>query len=542
MPRGAEKYGAWFDHAAADAAVAFFRRYLRHTEAEWWGKPFQLQPWQEHDIIRPAFGWKREDGTRLYRTVWLEIPRKNGKTELAAGIALLLLVADGEMGGQVYSMAVNADQAKIVFKKAGVMVGLSEELSRSAEVFKTSIYVPQLMAAFQPLSSSPGSKHGFSPSGAVADELHEWPDGELHDVVHKGTAARRQPLEVLITTAGQYGSGYGWEMHEYAVKVRDGVIEDPTFLAVIYAADPDDDWTDPKVWAKANPNLGVSVKEEYLATECAKAKGNPRQENNFRRYHLNQWTAQETRWLPMADWDACNICPVRLEDLAGRRCWGGLDLSAVNDLSALALVAARDEGGWDVWWRFWLPKAGLAERIRRDRVPFDQWIRDGWIVPTEGNVVDYDVIREQISGVRPDGSYAPHGTAIAEIVDLQELAIDRWNSTQITTQMTGDGITVVPFGQGYGSMSAPSKELERLVLAHELNHGGNPVARWMASCVSVQEDGADNIKPVKPDRRKSSARIDGIVAAIMALGRAMVDDGEREGNLDDFLSNPVMVI
>lgn len=534
MPMGAEKLGAWFDHAAADAAVEFFHRYLRHTEGEWWGKPFRLSAWQEHDIIRPVFGWKRADGTRLIRQVYLEVPRKNGKTELAAGISLLALVADGEPGGQGYSMAVEKDQAKIVFNKACVMANLSPQLSQSVEVYKTSLFVPELMASFKPLSSSPGSKHGFSPHFAIGDELHEWPDGELHDVVHKGTAARRQPLEILITTAGQPGVGYGWELHEFALAVLSGNIEDPTFWARIYAADPDDDWMAEATWRKANPNYGISVKPEYLASEVAKAQGNSRRIGDFKRFHLNVWNDQVQGGLAMDRWDACPIRPVTLEDLRGRPCWGGLDLSTTTDVTALCLVSPWESGeGWDFWWRFWLPTAGLRERVRRDRVPYDRWMEDGFVVGTEGDVVDYDAVRACITGTVPHPSHA--GRSLVEILDLRELAIDRWNAAQITTQLTEDGVPVVPFGQGMVSMSAPTKEFERLIQGCRMNHGGNPVARWMASCTVIQSDSHDNVKPVKPDRRKSFKRIDGIVAAIMALGRATVakDDPLATSPWDD---------
>lgn len=520
MPRGGEALGAWFDHAAADAAVAFFHTYLHHTEAEWWGRPFMLAPWQEHDVIRPAFGWKRADGSRLVRQLYLEVPRKNGKTELAAGIALLLLVADGEMGGQVYSMAVDKDQAKIVFSKAGQMVALSPDLAAATEVYKTSLFVPELMGSFKPLSARPGSKHGFSPSGAVADELHEWPNGELHDVVHKGTGARRQPMEVLITTAGEPGVGYGWEMHEYALAVRDGAIEDPSFLPVIYAADPADDWTDPATWRKANPNYPTSPKHEYLAGEVAKAQGRIDREGDFKRFHLNLWNAQKAGGIDMAKWDACRVRPVSLGSLMGRKLWLGLDLSATTDLTALAAVAEAEDG-YDVWWRFWLPRGkpgALERRVKADRVPYDRWIDEDLVIATEGDAVDYDAVRATITGAVPHASH--EGPPLMELADVRGCAIDRWNAMQIATQLQGDGLEVVFFGQGFASMSGPTKALDRLLTAGSLNHGGNPVARWMAQNTELLHDGHDNYKPVKPDRRRSGKRIDGIVAEIMALGLA----------------------
>lgn len=288
MPRGAEKFGAWWDEGSAQRACAFFPAMLRHTEGEWAGKPFYLRDWQRDQIVRPLFGWKREDGTRLYRSAWIEIPRKNGKTELAAGLALLLIFVDQEFGGQGYSMAVDEDQAKIVFNKATVMVSMNEALSNRLELLKKSIFCPALQSSFKPLSSGPRGKHGFSPTFAIGDEVHEWRDGELADVVHKGTAARRQPLEIYITTAGINGIGYAWEQHELALEIIAGDVIDPTFLPVIFAAGENDDWTKEETWRKANPNYGISVKPDYMREEAAKAARSPRAENDFRRFHLNQ--------------------------------------------------------------------------------------------------------------------------------------------------------------------------------------------------------------------------------------------------------------
>lgn len=519
-PRGAEKFGAWFDNQAAQAAVDFFHTYLRHTEGEWWGRPFRLSPWQE-EIVRTIFGWKRADKTRLIRQAYLEVPRKNGKTEFAAGLALLLLIADGEPGAQIYSMAVDENQAKIVFNKAGVMLSLSKPLYAEAQIFKKSIFVPAVLGRFEPLSSRPGGKHGFSPSGAIADELHEWPDGEVHDVVHKGTGARRQPLEVLITTAGEPGIGYGYEMHEYATAVLRGDVLDPTFFATIFAADADDDWRDPATWAKANPNLGISIKPEYLADEVVKCEGKPAKIADFKRYHLNVWNERKAGGLDMQAWDECPVRDVSLEALRGRPVWAGLDLSSTTDLTALCLVADAIDGsgGLDLWWRFWLPVKSLRDlrdRAKRDRVDYPGWIDKGWIVPTEGDVVDYDAVRACLTGTVPHAAHT--GPALKDLVDIRDIAIDRWNATHIATQLMGDGLPVKQFGQGFASMSAPTKELERLIVGRKLAHGGNPVARWMAQCVAFAADGADNVKPVKPDRRRTPKRIDGIVAAVMAIG------------------------
>ncbi|WP_301100278.1 terminase large subunit [Propionivibrio sp.] len=520
MPRGGEIFGAWYDHKAANNAVNFFPTYIRHTEAEWYGKPFILSPWQEI-IVRTAFGWKRADGTRLIRQVYIEIPRKNGKTEFAAGLALLIMLGDSEFGGQGYAMACDEQQARIVFNKAGTMVGLSPALAKEIEVFKTSIFCATLQAGFLPLSSKAATKHGFSPSFAVADELHEWPDGELHDVVHKGTGARRQPLEILITTSGEPGIGYGWELHEYATEILSGKNTNPSFYPVIFAAAPSDDWRSPETWRKANPNLNISIKEDYLAGEVALAEGNTRRIADFKRFHLNIWNGEAVGGIDMAQWDACGGRPVRLEDLKGRTCWAALDLASTTDMCALCLVAPRIDGvdGFDVWWHFWMPKENIGARMHKDRVSFDRWIAAGYITATEGNVVDYDAIRAKISGGVPHDAMT--GPVVAHVVKISELAIDRWNATQLMTQLLADGINVVEFGQGYRSMTAPSKEFERLLGKGLLNHGNNPVAHWMATCTTFITDGSENIKPAKPDRRRTSKRIDGIVTLIMALARTL---------------------
>ncbi len=519
-PAGAERFGAWFDEAAAQAACEFFPRYLRHTEGEWAGQPFELADWQRDEIIRPLFGWKREDGTRLYRRFYGEVAKKNGKTELAAGLALLALLGDAEFGGQGFSIATDKDQAKIVFNKAAVMVDFSEDLKAELDLFKTSIYCGALGATFKPISSAPTGKHGFSTSFFVGDEVHEWANDSVYDAVRKNTAARRQPLEILITTAGLRGQGVAWEIHEHARKVLEGAIEDPEQLVVIHAADPEDDWKDPKVWAKANPNMGISPKLDFLRAECTKAQQSPRLENSFKRYHLNMWTEQATRWLPMDHWKLCSADPSnpelwkQLEDrLRGRRCFSGVDLASTRDLNSLChgFPPVEEDPLWTFLWRFWLPRDGVEERSKKSGVDFQAWHKDGALVLTPGNVSDYKAIKAQIF-------------ADAEVFQIGGLAIDRWNATQMAVDLADEGLKVVLFGQGFASMSAPSKELERMVMAHEFDHGNHPVARWMASNVAAAEDTAGNLKPAKD---KSTGQIDGIVAQIMALALGSAGDDEQ---------------
>ncbi|RZJ19114.1 MAG: terminase large subunit [Brevundimonas sp.] len=503
----------WFDQRAADAAVAFFHNNLRLTEGEWAGRPFRLEGWQEGDIVRPLFGWKRADGTRRYRRAIVWVPRKNGKTELAAGVALLALIGDAEPGGQVYSIAKDKDQASLVFRKAVAMVNLSPLLSEHLECFKPSIYCAELGAAFKPLSGSPTGKHGLSMSGLVGDEIHEWPNGDLYTFVHQSSAARRQPLEFLISTAGER-IGYGWETWDYCLKVQDGSIDDPDTLVVIYAVPPEADWTDPAVWAQANPNLGVSVKREYLEAECRKARESPRLENDFKRYHLNLWTEQAVRWLSIEKWDAC-AGPIHWSELAeslrGRRCFVGNDLSQTTDLTASLLVFPPEEEGrtWAFLPRFYLPRERIAERVRRDRVPYDKWVREGALTPTEGNVVDYEFVKAQLR-------------ADAEMFQFQRVGFDPWNAMQVMIQLTGEGMPCEQVRQGFLTLSGPSKELERLLLDQALAHGGHPVLRWCAQNVAIETDAAGNIKPSKA---KSTERIDGIAALVTGLALAVADDG-----------------
>lgn len=506
----------WFDETAADAAAAFFPKYLRHTEGEWYGEPFELAPWQRQ-WVREVFGWKRADGTRRYRLAYLVVGRKNGKTELAAGVALLMLIGDGEFGGQGYALAVDKEQARIVFHKASLMVQLNPALGRLIEALKTSLYCPELAASFRPLSSRPATKHGFSPSFAIADETHEYPDGELVDVVHKGTGARRQPLEVFITTAGIRNYGYGWQLHQRALKVRDGVIDDPSMHVAIYAADPDDDWTAEETWRKANPSLGVTIKLDYLREECARAREAPRAENDFRRFHLNQWVEQAQRWLPLDRWDACagpHPWGELAAAMAGRRCFSAVDLSTKVDLTALMHAFEPIEEGdpWVLVPRLFMPADNIARRVERDRVPYDDWIRRGAIVATPGNVLDYAFVEHAL--LEDAGRF-----------EIAEVAFDPWNAMQFAVRMQEEGLKLVEFRQGYASMSGPAKDFEAMVLGGKLAHGGHPVLRWMASNVAIASDPAGNIKPAKD---RSSERIDGIVAAIMAYGRATAGAAQAE--------------
>ena len=493
------------DRKAAQLAIDFFHECLTFTAGEWMGQPFVLQPWQQA-IVGNLFGWKRPDGLRRYREAFIFVPRKCGKTEMAGGLGNLLTFGDGEPGAQVYCAAADREQARLVFNAARTMVQAEPELASRGRIYTNSIVVESTGSVLKVVSAEAYSKHGINAHGIIIDELHAQPNRELVDVLMTSTGARRQPLVVYITTADFDRESICNEKYDYACKVRDGVIADPAFLPVIYEAELNADWTDPQVWARANPNLNVSVSAEYLYRECQRARETPTYENTFKRLHLNMRTQQDVRWLALEAWDACGSEPIDESALAGRDCYAGLDLSTTTDLSALLLLFPDEDDGVTLVPRFWVPADNARRRERRDRVPYETWARQGLLEATPGNVIDYDVIRARIN-------------ELGERHRIREIAIDRWNATQLALQLQGDGFELVTFGQGFRDMSAPTKEWEKLVVSGKLRHGGHPVLRWMASNVAVETDAAGNLKCSK---KKSSERIDGIVAGVMALGRALL--------------------
>lgn len=533
-PSGAWVEGSWwYDERTADKAASFFPNHLVFSEGEWSGRPFVLEPWEENDIIRPLFGWKRADGTRRYRRAYVWVARKNGKTELAAGVALLILLGDAEPGGQVFSIASEKGQASLVFTKASNMIVRAPLLANSLECLKESIYCPSLNASFRPLSGKPKGKHGLNMSGLVGDEIHEWNDGRLYSFVHDSASARRQPLEFLISTAGQKGT-HGEEVYKECQAILAGDLDDDETMVVIYAPAEGDDWTAETTWRKANPNFGKSVKIESFLADFKRARQLPRLENDFKRYRLNVWTEQAVKWLPIDaiddngarfGWDHCvgDVGWKELEEkLRHKRCFGGLDLSSTNDLSGL------------VWWfpvqdgldkpavvvRAFKPADLVKQHAKRDRLPYEAWVKDGALLTTPGNVVDYAFIQAQIYEDAQKFRIAFVGDQNRKPEQQGGLAIDRWNATETAVKLEQEGLPVVLFGQGFASMSAPAKELERLVMANGLHHGGHPVLRRHAQAVAVVTDPAGNIKPAKD---QSSIRIDLIVALVMAIGIAAKD-------------------
>ena len=508
-----------YNKDAADFAVQFIEC-LCHTKGTWAKKPFELIDWQEQ-IIRDLFGILKPNGYRQFNTAYVEIPKKQGKSELAAAVALLLTCGDFEQRAEVYGCAADRQQAGIVFDVAADMVRMCPSLNKRVKILTASkriIYEPT-KSFYQVLSAEAYSKHGFNIHGVVFDELHTQPNRKLFDVMTKGSGdARMQPLYFLITTAGTNTNSICYETHQKAKDILEGRKIDPTFYPVIYGADESDDWTDPKVWKKANPSLGITVGMDKVKAACESAKQNPGEENSFRQLRLNQWVKQAVRWMPMDKWDACNF-PVDVDELEGRVCYGGLDLSSTTDLTAFALVfpPRNEDEMFIVLPFFWVPEETLDLRVKRDHVPYDVWEKQGFLETTEGNVVHYAYIEKFIE-------------SLGERFYIKEIAYDRWGATQLSQDLEGMGFTVVPFGQGFASMSPPTKELMRLVLERKIAHGGHPVLRWNMDNIFIRRDPAGNIKA---DKAKSTEKIDGAIAMIMALDRAIRCGNEKEESVYD---------
>ncbi len=507
-----------FDEAKAQRAIKFIQN-LKHTKGRWHGKNFDLLPWQE-EIIRTIFGTVKENGYRQYNTCYCEIPKKNGKSEIAAAIALFLTCGDMEWAAEVYGCASDRQQASIVFDVAVDMVDQCPALKKRIKPImsvKRLVYQPT-NSYYQVLSAEAYTKHGLNVHGVIFDELHSQPTRELFDVMTKGSGdARTQPLYFLITTAGTDRNSICYEQHQKAEDILAGRKNDPTFYPVIYGLPDDADWGDEKNWYIANPSLGETIDIEKVRNAYQSAKENPAEENLFRQLRLNQWVKQSCRWMPMDRWDECAFA-VDPEELVGRECYGGLDLSSTSDITAFVLVfPPRTEDEKYIVMPFcWIPEDNMKLRIRRDHVPYDTWAKTGDLQTTEGNVIHYGFIEKFIDD-------------LGKKYHILEIAFDRWGATQMVQDLEDLGFTVIPFGQGYKDMSPPTKELMKLVLEGRIAHGGHPVLRWMMDNVFVRQDPAGNIKM---DKEKSTEKIDAAVALVMALDRAIRNMGSTESVYD----------
>lgn len=493
-----------YDEQKANRVVKFIKG-LKHSKGKWAGQPFDLMPWQEK-IVRDLFGTVNKDGNRQYREAYIEIPKKNGKTETGAAIALYLLFGDGEKGAEIYSAAAEREQAALVYNAASPMVRRSKALTKRSKVLDSQkrIVYYGTDSFYRVLSADAKTKEGFNTHGAIIDELHVQPNRDLVDTLTTGTAAREQPLIIYITTAGYDRNSICWEKHTYAEKIIKGIIKDPTFYAVIYAADEGDDWEDEKVWFKANPALGVFRSLEQLRSEYKKAKEIPALQNTFKRYYLNIWTSQETRWIDIKKWNATAGMVIE-DNLKGKDCYAGLDLASTSDIAALELVFPIGKM-YKVLSFFFIPKDNMVQRIKKDGVHYDVWEKEGFIFATEGNVIDYQFIEDFIS-------------ECAKKFRIRQLAYDPWNATATAQRLQEKGMETVEVSQTIKNLNAPTKFLETLILSERIHHNANPVLKWMIDNVMIKTDHAGNIKP---DKKKSTEKIDGVIALIMALNGAML--------------------
>ena len=508
-----------YDKKKADRAVTFIEN-LCHTKGKWAGTPFWLLPWQEQ-LIRDIFGIVKPDGNRQFRTAFVEICKKVGKSELAAAVALYLLYADNEPSAEVYGAAADRQQASIVFDVAKQMVEMSPALMKRSKLMgATKRIVNYSNAGYcQVLSAEVGGKHGFSVSGLVFDEIHTQPNRQLYDVLTKGSSdARQNPLHFIITTAGNDRHSIAYELHTKAVDILEGRRVDPTFYPVVYGLKDDEDWEDEANWYKVNPSLGYTVDIERLRDAYREAKQNPADEVTFKWLRCNMWVSSTVAWIPDAIYMRGNE-PIDMDALAGRDCYAGLDLSSTGDITALVLIfpPRNEDEKYVLLPYFWIPEETIPRRVKANSVPYDIWEKQGYIMSTEGNVIHYDFIEKFIM-------------YLSEKYHILEIAVDRWNATQMIQNLEGEGFTIVPFGQGFSSMSAPTKEFYRLLMDGRIIHGGNPVLRWMAGNVVIDTDPAGNIKVTKA---KSKEKIDGIVAAIMALDRCIRQEGQSGSVYDE---------
>jgi phage terminase large subunit-like protein len=509
--RGHER-GLWFDEQAAQRVIKFMSL-LTQFEGKFHGKPLMLEPWQQF-IVANLFGWKWEDGSRRFTESYIELARKNGKSTLGGGIADYMFAADGEYGAEIYSAATKRDQAKKVFEAGKYLLknSTSKKLREMVTFQNYNLHIEEKYSKFEPLSSDHKRLDGLNPHCVIIDEFHAHPDNGVYSVMKSGMGARRQPLLFTITTAGFNRFSPCYNQRKLVENVLDGVIEQDNLFGMIYTLDEDDDWKDEKVWIKANPNMGVSVSEKWLRNEIERADADNTQLVPVMTKNLNVWTDAAETWIKDADWMACDIGA--LPDLTGKECYGGLDLASTRDITALVLQFPDVNGKRQILPIFWMPEMNYQERVERDKVNYDVWIREGFIRITPGNVTDYDFIKADI-------------LKMAKQYQIRNIAYDRWNASQLVIDLIEEGLKMESFGQGYGSMSAPTKELNKMVLKKNLNHAGNPVLRWMCKNVSIKRDPADNIKI---DKNAAQEKVDGMVALVMAIGVELKGDNKKTYN------------
>jgi phage terminase large subunit-like protein len=532
----------YFDQRQADIACNFFEKVLKHTADEWWGKPFILAPWQE-EALTHVFGDLDDEGRRLIQLCYMEIPKKSGKTEFAAGLILLLMMIEPHPGFQTYGVAAATRQAMNVYRATCKMVEQAPALSKSLRLLRGTNRIVKRTdpdSFYAAVAADGDLSDGVNPGATVADEVHRWKTRkqlENWDVLSLGGITRKQTLTIAITTAGvQSDSPIAWRLHEKTKRIQEGIVSDPTFYGRIYGAEKGDDWTSEKTWIKANPSLIenggflplAKIREKYQA-----ALSDPEAQRSFRRYFLNIWDQKENRCIDMDKWDECKgpwkaegllakapedkirpISPAMLKYFIERRAWAGVDLSSTIDMTAVTFVFPAEDGYFDVLPFFWMPAENIRKRELKDGMPYRTWAEQGFLELTPGPIIEYREARERLEWG-------------ARMFDLQEICFDPWNSRQISSPMTEDGYQCSEILQGFATLNEPSKKFLELVVSGKLRHGDHPILRWNASCLSSKEHN-DNLMFEKPERQKSSSRIDGIAAAVNALTHAMIEETPTE--------------
>ena len=522
VARWGSKSGDYYFDAVAANRVCAFVELIPHIKGEWAnrGETIKLEPWQIF-ILTTVFGWMRRDGSRRFRTVFIEVPRKNGKSMISSAVALYMLLMDGESGANVYSAATTKDQARIVFDAAQEMTRRTPELREAtgAQVLAHAIVCERTGSKLQPLSSERDSLDGLNMHCGIIDELHAHKSRAVFDVLETATGSRWQPLLWVITTAGSNRAGVCYEQRTYVTRILQKVLRDESYFGIVYSIDDGDSWTDPATWAKANPNLGVSIYRDDIARLCAKAVEVASAQNTFLTKRLNVWVSSHTAWMNMIDWAACGAEPVSLDDFAGEECWIGVDLATKIDVAAVSILFRRDKQYY-AFGKYYLPEDAVAERARTVSSHYDGWAREGRFTLTPGNVTDFEFIRDDI-------------LLMASKFQVKAVAYDPWQATQFAGELMADGAPMVEFRQTVANISEPMKQLEALVKSRRLEHGGCPVLAWMASNVVAHLDAKENIYPRK---ERPENKIDGIVALIMALGVAMIQTQSNILSSDEIIA------
>lgn len=506
-----EEFPFYFDEKSAGFAIDFFS-FLRHTKGRWAGQPVMLEPWQQF-MIWCIYGWKRVDtGFRRFQIVYIEVARKNGKSTMFAGLGILGVMADGEAEAEVYSAATKKDQAKIIWDQACSMVKKSSDIKKHISLFQNSIVVKSSGSKFIPLSSDTDSMDGLNVSMGLIDEYHAHKNDEMYNVLRSAMGSRDQPLLAIITTSGFNTASSCKREHDYVSQLLEGRQINENYFGIIYTLDKGDDWQDEQNWIKSNPNLGVSINIEGLRSQFNEARSRPSKINEFKTKRLNIWTNAYTRWILGEKWTK-NVSDISLDNFKGRRCYAAIDLSTTIDISGYCLCFPPEgnETKYSLFWKFFIPEEGLRDRSLKEDVPYDVWINKGYVVPTPGDVIDYDYIQDDL-------------LKAAENFEIVELPHDPYNATQFINNLSSLGFTCIQFNQSIKSISPASKNFERMVLRNEIVVEENPVMDYMISSAEIYTDANQNIKVIKPDRKSSNKRIDGVIMAIMALYRASVSE------------------